>query len=113
MASKSQNDDDRRKTIWNLNMDRYFVNLMLEQLRQGTRFDDPLFCRRAWKEMTSLFIVKFNLEYRKDILKNRYKSMRRLYRALKSLLDQKGFTWDETRCMVTADTSVWEEYLKV
>ncbi|KAF6134823.1 hypothetical protein GIB67_002224 [Kingdonia uniflora] len=31
---------------------------------------------------------------------------------LKALLDQSGFRWDDEKHMVTADSYVWDEYLK-
>ncbi|KAI9182428.1 hypothetical protein LWI28_025255 [Acer negundo] len=113
MGIRAQNSGDRARTVWTPEMDRYFIDIILEQLNKGNTFDDPLFRQRAWKEMNSLFSAKFNFEYHKDVLKNRYKTLRNLYRAVKSLLDWTGFNWDETRQMVTADNSVWEEYIKV
>ncbi|XP_031288021.1 L10-interacting MYB domain-containing protein [Pistacia vera] len=113
MSVRAQNGGDRMRTVWTPEMDQYFIDLMLEQLSKGNRFDDPLFSKRAWKQMTSLFSAKFKFQYRKDVLKNRYKTLRSLYKAIKSLLEQKGFSWDEMRQMVTADNNVWEEYIKV
>ncbi|KDO87093.1 hypothetical protein CISIN_1g009421mg [Citrus sinensis] len=112
MSMGPQNGGDRNRTVWTPEMDRYFIDLMLEQLSKGNRFDDPLFSKRAWKQMTSVFSAKFKFQYHKDVLKNRYKTLRSLYRAVKSLLDQKGFSWDEMRQMVTADNTIWEEYIK-
>lgn len=94
-------------------MDRYFIDLMLEQVGNGSRFDDPLFSKRAWKHMSSMFNAKFKFQYEKDVLKNRHKTLRNLYRDVKNLLAQPGFSWDEKRNMVTADNHVWDEYLKV
>ena len=94
-------------------MDRYFIDLMLEQVNKGNRIDDHLFSKRAWKQMTALFNAKFNFQYEKDVLKNRHKTLRNLYKAIKNLLCQRGFSWDEQRQMVTADNNVWDEYIKV
>ncbi|CBI36907.3 unnamed protein product, partial [Vitis vinifera] len=93
-------------------MDRYFIDLMLEQVNKGNRIDDHLFSKRAWKQMTALFNAKFNFQYEKDVLKNRHKTLRNLYKAIKNLLCQRGFSWDEQRQMVTADNNVWDEYIK-
>ncbi|XP_065633538.1 L10-interacting MYB domain-containing protein isoform X2 [Quercus suber] len=113
MGIRARNGIDRLRTIWTPEMDRYFIDLMLEQVGKGNRFDDHLFSKRAWKHMTSLFNVKFKFQYEKDVLKNRHKTLRNLYKAVKNLLDQKGFSWDEKRQMVTADNYVWDEYIKV
>ncbi|KAF9607482.1 hypothetical protein IFM89_036080 [Coptis chinensis] len=100
------------RTIWTTAMDRYFIDLMLEQVGRGYRADGHLFSKRAWRHMTMLFNEKFHLQYSRDHLKNRHKTLRRIYRAVKSLLEQNGFTWDETQHMVTADDRVWSNYTK-
>ncbi|TXG75142.1 hypothetical protein ES332_1Z011700v1 [Gossypium tomentosum] len=48
-----------------------------------------------------------------DVLKNRHKTLRNLYKAVKNLLNQKGFNWDSTRQMVIAENKIWDEYIKV
>ncbi|KAH6768903.1 hypothetical protein C2S51_014239 [Perilla frutescens var. frutescens] len=102
----------RHRTVWTPEMDRYFIDLMLEQVREETRGDDNLFSKRAWKHMTAMFNAKFSSKYEKDVLKNRHKMLRNLYRALSSLLEQKGFRWDESGQMVAADNRVWDNYIQ-
>lgn len=113
MGVRGRNGNDRLRTIWTPEMDRFFIALLLEQVSKGNKFDDHLFSKRAWKHMTSLFNAKFRFQYEKDVLKNRHKTLRNLFKAVKKLLDQKGFSWDENRQMVTADNNVWDEYIKV
>lgn len=100
----------RLRTIWTPEMDRYFIDLMLVQVGKEIRRDDHLFSKRAWKHMTAMFNAKFDSKYEKDVLKNRHKMLRNLYRALSNLLVQKGFRWDELGHMVTADNRDWDEY---
>ncbi|XP_048436092.1 L10-interacting MYB domain-containing protein [Pyrus x bretschneideri] len=113
MGTRARTGGDRLRTVWTPEMDRYFIDLMLEQVGRGNKFDDHLFSKRAWKHMTSLFNTKFNFPYEKDVLKNRHKTLRNLYKAVKILLHQRGFSWDETRQMVTADNNAWDGYIKV
>lgn len=113
MGTRARTGGDRLRTVWTPEMDRYFIDLMLEQVGKGNKFDDHLFSKRAWKHMTSLFNAKFNFPYEKDVLKNRHKTLRNLYKAVKILLHQRGFSWDETRQMVTADNNAWDGYIKV
>lgn len=112
MGVRSRSGSDRLRTVWTPEMDRFFIDLMLEQVKKGNKFDDHLFSKRAWKHMTSLFNSNFKFQYEKDVLKNRHKTLRGLYKAVKNLLDQTGFSWDETRQMVTAENHVWDEYIK-
>ncbi|XP_059659590.1 L10-interacting MYB domain-containing protein isoform X2 [Cornus florida] len=113
MGIRPRSSSDRMRTIWTPEMDRYFIDLMLEQVNKGNRIDDHLFSKRAWKHMTSLFDAKFKFQYKVDVLKNRHKTLRNLYKSIKNILDQKGFYWDGVRQMVTADNKVWDDYIKV
>lgn len=62
--------------------------------------------------MSLKFNAKFNFQYEKDVLKNRHKTLRNIYKSIKKLLAQPGCSWDEKRNMVVADNHVWDEYLK-
>ncbi|KAK8282816.1 hypothetical protein V6Z12_D08G051800 [Gossypium hirsutum] len=95
MGIRAKSNFDRSRTIWTPEMDRYFIDLMLEQLNKGNRFDDHVFSKTAWMNMNSSF------------------NERNLYKAVKNLLNQKGFNWDSTRQMVIAENKIWDEYIKV
>lgn len=103
---------NRSRTYWQPPMDRYFIDLMLEQVQKGNRIDG-VFRKEAWIEMIGSFNAKFGFKYDIEILKNRYKTLRRQYNVIKNLLDLNGFVWDEARQMVTADDYVWQDYVKV
>ncbi|KAJ6697719.1 MYB/SANT-LIKE DNA-BINDING DOMAIN PROTEIN [Salix purpurea] len=62
--------------------------------------------------MTASFNIKFQSHHDKDVLKNRYKHLRRLYNEIKNLLDNSGFSWDETREMITTKDHIWDAYIK-
>ncbi|KAL0330883.1 UNVERIFIED_CONTAM: hypothetical protein Sangu_1633800 [Sesamum angustifolium] len=47
-----------------------------------------------------------------EVLKNRYKHFRKQYNDVMILLQHKGFSWDESREMVTAEDHVWDAYIK-
>lgn len=103
------NYTERLRTTWSSEMDRYFIDLMLEQVSQG-QVEDHLFSKKAWKHMSSKFNAKFNFQFEKDVLKNRHKTLRNLYRSTKNLLGQPGFSWDEKRNMVIVDDQVWMNF---
>ncbi|KAD6120261.1 hypothetical protein E3N88_11532 [Mikania micrantha] len=107
-----QKNSDRLRIIWTLEMDRFFIDIMLEQVEKGNRIDHHLFSKKAWKHMTTLFNTKFKFHYEKDVLKNRHKTLRNLYKAVNNLLSFNGFSWDRNRHMVTADNQVWDDYIK-
>lgn len=102
---------DRTRTFWTPPMDRYLIDLLLDQVHKGNKLGQT-FITQAWIDMVTSFNVKFGSHYDKDVLKNRYKHLRRLYNDIKILLDRSGFSWDEARDMVTAEDSVWDAYIK-
>ncbi|KAF6148962.1 hypothetical protein GIB67_026707 [Kingdonia uniflora] len=62
-------------------------------------------------------IKKMNEKYEnmnddKEVIKNRYNKLRNFYTILKALLDKSRFGWVDEKHMVTADSYVWDEYLK-
>lgn len=102
----------RTRTYWEPPMDRYFIDLMLDQVRKGNQVDG-IFLKQAWSEMVDSFNAKFGFCYEIDILKNRYKTLRRQYNVIRKLLELDGFCWDDSRQMVIADDYVWQDYIKV
>jgi hypothetical protein len=103
---------DRTRTYWTPPMDRYLIDLLLEQVHKGNKLGHT-FITQAWINMVTSFNAKFRSHHDKDVLKNRYKHLRRQYNDVKILLEQNGFSWDETREMVTASDIVWDAYTKV
>lgn len=93
-------------------MDRFLIDLMLEQVRGGNRIGQS-FISQAWNDMVESFNANFNSHHDKEVLKNRYKHFRKQYNDVKILLQYNGFSWDEDREMVTADGHVWDAYIKV
>ncbi|PIA61208.1 hypothetical protein AQUCO_00300619v1 [Aquilegia coerulea] len=104
--------NERPRTIWTPSMDRFFIDLVTDQVRRGNMIDHA-FRKQVWVHMTILFNKKFGYQYEKDVLKNRYKSLRRKYNEITAFLNQNGFHWDSVRQMVVADDWVWDDYIKV
>lgn len=92
-------------------MDYYLIDLLVDQVNNGNRVGQT-FITSAWNEMVTAFNAKFCSQHSKDVLKNRYKHLRRLYNDIKFLLEQNGFSWDTSRDMVTADDGIWNTYIQ-
>ncbi|KAJ6876851.1 hypothetical protein NC651_029765 [Populus alba x Populus x berolinensis] len=97
---------------WKSSMDRYFIDLLQNQALIGNKIGHEL-TTEAWVELTRLFKAKFGSQYDDSILKNQFNHLRARYNDIKFLLEQSGFSWDETRDMVTAEDCVWDSYTKV
>ncbi|GAV80076.1 Myb_DNA-bind_3 domain-containing protein [Cephalotus follicularis] len=108
---RSLSGSDRTRTYWTPPMDRYFINLLLDQVDKGNKVGQT-FLTQAWMDMVTSFNAKFRSHYDKDVLKNRYKHLRRHYNEIRTLLAHSQFQWDETRQMVTAEDSVWDSYIE-
>ncbi|XAR71485.1 hypothetical protein NMG60_11028775 [Bertholletia excelsa] len=100
---------ERSRTYWTPPMDRCLIDLLLEQVHKGNRIGQT-FISQAWVEMVTSFNAKFKSQYDRDVLKNRYKHLRKQYNDVNLLLEQNGFSWDEIREMVTATDHVWDAY---
>ncbi|KAF6171154.1 hypothetical protein GIB67_035111 [Kingdonia uniflora] len=111
MDSVTPSSSERPRTIWTPSMDRYFINLVQDQVHRGNMVDHA-FRKQVWVHMTTLFNDKFGYQYDKEILKNRYKNLRRKYNEITHLLSQNGFQWDKQRQMVIADDRDWDIYIK-
>ncbi|GLT76089.1 hypothetical protein SLA2020_477700 [Shorea laevis] len=103
--------DPRTRTFWTPPMDRFLIDLLLDQVYNGNKLGQT-FITQAWIEMITLFNAKFGSHHDKEVLKNRFKHLRRMYNEIKLLLGQSGFSWDEKRAMVTAEDNVWDSYIK-
>lgn len=111
MGSQTATSNDRSRTYWTPIMERYFIDIMLEQMNRGNRVGHT-FNKQAWTDMLNVFNAKFGSQYDKDVLKSRYTNMWKQFNDVKNLLGQSGFSWDETRQMVVADDYVWDAYIK-
>ncbi|XP_008220650.1 PREDICTED: L10-interacting MYB domain-containing protein [Prunus mume] len=112
MGCQTAATNDRSRTYWTPAMERYFIDLMLEQMHRGTR-SGHTFNKQAWTDMLTMFNGKFDSHYDKDVLKSRYTSLWKQFNDVKNILGQSGFSWDEACQMVVADDYIWDAYIKV
>lgn len=97
---------------WTTSVERYFTDLMLEQVQKGNKIDH-IFNEQAWAYMLKAFNRRFGLQCDKYVLEDRYVWLKKQYDDICKLLSCNGFGWDDTKQMVTADNDVWEAYIKV
>lgn len=104
-------DSDSSSMHWSLEMDGYFIDLMLDVVRKVKNIDysDDL----VWTNMIASFKEKFGLLFNQDSFRRHSKSLEKKYYDLKNILKQRGFWWDERRHSVFAYNDTWAAYIKV
>ena len=102
----------RQRTDWTLEMDQYFIELMLDQVGRGNKVANT-FNKEAWTDMLALFNAKFGPQHGKRVLRHRHKKLSKYYTDVTNLLKHGGFSWNETQQMIIADDHVWDAYTKV
>lgn len=112
MGSHNPTISDRTRVSWTAAMERYFIDLMLDQLHRGNRLGHT-FNKQAWTDMMTLFNLKFGTKFDRDALKTHYSVLWKQYNDVKILLEQNGFYWDDSRKMVIAEGNTWDAYIKV
>ncbi|GFY91961.1 hypothetical protein Acr_08g0003570 [Actinidia rufa] len=78
MGSQTATSSERLRTYWMPTMERYFIDLMLDQMHRGNRVGHT-FTKQAWADMLVLFSAKFGSPHDKDLLKNRYSTLWKQY----------------------------------
>ena len=99
-------------THWTPAMNRHLIDLLLNQALGGNKIGH-VFIPEAWTQIVAMFNVKFGCHYDEDALKFQARHLRRQYNDIKILLEQNGFSWDDTREMVIAEDYIWDAYMKV
>ncbi|XP_058224209.1 uncharacterized protein LOC131333613 isoform X3 [Rhododendron vialii] len=99
------------RSCWTPPMDRYFIDLMLEQIRKGNMVYQN-FNKIAWDDMVAKFVAELGFQYQKDNLRIRFGHMRDIFLDMRTLIDHSGFAWDEKQQMVTATDDIWDAHIK-
>ncbi|KAK9285931.1 hypothetical protein L1049_025133 [Liquidambar formosana] len=106
-----QHQEHQSRAKWTTPLTRTLADLMVDQVHKGNRQNNS-FGKKAWKYMCDDFHKKTGLKWDKEQLKNRYAVLRRQHATVKSLLDHKDFSWDESIGTIRAKDEVWDKYIK-
>lgn len=109
-SSQDYNNSEAAK--WDSTRDAYLVEQLLYHERIGRR-PHSVWSKEAWRETCAAFNLKFGTSYNVKVFKNRLTKLKDQFNTLKELTREKGFHWDDRYHMVTAENTVWDDYIKV
>ncbi|XXG62854.1 hypothetical protein AAC387_Pa05g1154 [Persea americana] len=109
-SSQAARGSTLRNKKWINTNDVALLHIMLEMRKEGKVLPRG-FTSKGWALITKEMQTKFEPEFNKDKLKNRLKSYKKWYSAMKVMLNLSGFGWYEERKKVTAEAGVWDDYI--
>ncbi|XP_058082966.1 L10-interacting MYB domain-containing protein-like [Magnolia sinica] len=110
MSTLPCDSQERAKAGWTPAGDAFLIELLIEQERQGNRGENG-FEKAAWKAISDIFNQKHGLQFSQQQLKSHFNILKKQYLTVTALLDQNGFSWDDTLHTVTATENVWDQYI--
>ncbi|KAG2694176.1 hypothetical protein I3760_08G129300 [Carya illinoinensis] len=108
---QSQQQEQQARARWTSSLTKILADLMIGLVQKGNRHGHS-FGNKAWRYICDEFYKKTGLNWDKEQLKNRYAVLRRQYVTVKSLLDQRDFSWDESMGTIIAKDEAWTEYIR-
>ncbi|RWR87796.1 Myb/SANT-like domain-containing protein [Cinnamomum micranthum f. kanehirae] len=88
---------------WTPPHDEKLIEVMVDQCREGRGMKGGFTCEE-WNLLTQNMKSEFGESiFTKDMLKNRFKTLKKTYANMKAMLDLSGFGWDDTRKLVTTE----------
>ncbi|XP_042499823.1 uncharacterized protein LOC122078012 [Macadamia integrifolia] len=97
--------------IWNEAELRSFINLMVDNVRNGLKTNST-FTKVGWDNITKGLEAEFKRPFAKVQLRNKMNKLRKEYNSFRALLETTGFRWDANARTATADDSVWESAIQ-
>lgn len=113
IVSEIQTDGNQTKCRrWTVHMDHWLGKILVDQVRKGRKINN-VWLTEAYDTAVSAINSKFGLHLTKSNIKHRLKTWKKQYELLKDILSHTGFKWDETKKMIVANDSTWNDYIRV
>ncbi|XP_043705940.1 uncharacterized protein LOC122655711 [Telopea speciosissima] len=97
--------------IWNASELEKFINLMVENARNGQKTNST-FTKVGWNNIKTGLEAAFQRPFNKEQLRNKMYKLRSDYDSFKQLLETTGFGWDSNTRTATAEDSIWDLAVK-
>ncbi|XXG43091.1 hypothetical protein AAC387_Pa01g3206 [Persea americana] len=109
-SSKGADKATSRNMKWTDAHDDVLLRIMLEMRKEGKCIPGG-FTSEGWGFITKEMQTKYGPKFSKDKLKNRFKSLKKWYSSMKSMLNLNGFEWDKERKKIIAEDKLWDDYI--
>ncbi|XP_034710964.1 L10-interacting MYB domain-containing protein-like [Vitis riparia] len=106
----SSQDNNNQAAKWDATRDAYLVEQLLYHQSIGRR-PQSVWSKEAWRETRAAFNLKFSTSYNVKVFKNRLTKLKDQHNTIRELIGVNGFGWDDHYHMVTAENTVWDEYI--
>ncbi|KAK1421486.1 hypothetical protein QVD17_23845 [Tagetes erecta] len=108
--SKPESIRKKEQLKWTNNMDNAFIQSMITQQDNGNRINGT-FTSLAYKNMVQELSTKLQMDFTKNHLKNRLKTLKERFSQWYDLFREtslSGFSWNSTTQLIEADDEVWD-----
>ncbi|XP_068669374.1 uncharacterized protein At2g29880-like [Aristolochia californica] len=113
-ARESQSSERHKKKnfVWSPSDDEVMLEMLVEHVQRGSKTPDGKWREDVWEDVIPRFNALKGTKITVDNVIARMKTWRKSYAAVTTLRNQRGFVWDDSRKLVTADAAVWDAYIK-
>ncbi|KAK9285420.1 hypothetical protein L1049_024613 [Liquidambar formosana] len=116
MSHKANKNDSEPKekakyVRWTPRMDDILTEVLRDEYHKGHKGDNG-WKPTALQAAVNVINSQLGMSLNKENIRSRLKTWRGLYTAVQELLNQTGFGWNDTKKMVEAEDSVWDDYLQ-
>ncbi|KAF3457451.1 hypothetical protein FNV43_RR02109 [Rhamnella rubrinervis] len=106
-------DDGKKEGIWSEKNEAIYIELMEQEVIKGNR-STTTFTKSSWNYIRNQLQIRCGHSYTHDQLKNKFHSLKRIYKEFKKLLKgTTGVGWNPALGTITLDDTVWDNLIKV
>jgi hypothetical protein len=101
------------RAAWNVELEKSLVDLLFEHNMPPHRAQNG-WSPDAWNKIVSKFHKKHEyVTFNKIQIQEKERELKREYKILKEARKQSGVSWNEKRCMIIAEPTIWDNIITV
>jgi hypothetical protein len=101
------------RAAWNVELEKSLVDLLFEHNMPPYRAQNG-WSPDAWNKIVSEFHKKHEyVTFNKIQIQEKERELKREYKILKEARKQSGVSWNEKRCMIIVEPTIWDNIITV